>query len=100
MPGAARAALEAGMAPFMRRRPNCRACGASISSPERARRSPHRRAALEKSAKRFRRMRARPPRDRLGRSRCDDPTAAVAAFGAEIDEPIGLGEHVEVVLDQ
>ena len=29
----------------------------------------------------------------------DDPAAARAAFGTEVDEPVGFGDHVEVVLD-
>ena len=39
------------------------------------------------------------PRDLLGRALRDDAAAAFAAFGAEVDDPVGLLDHVEVVLD-
>jgi hypothetical protein len=29
----------------------------------------------------------------------DDPPAAIAAFGSEVDQPVGGLDHVEVVLD-
>ena len=35
----------------------------------------------------------------LGRPLGDDPAAAVAPFGAEVDDPVGGLDHVEVVLD-
>ena len=37
--------------------------------------------------------------DLPGRSLGDHPAAAFAAFRAEVDEPVGSGDHVEVVLD-
>ena len=37
--------------------------------------------------------------DILGRARGDDFAAAVAAFGAEIDHPIGGLDDLEIVLD-
>ena len=38
-------------------------------------------------------------RDLLGRADRDDLAARLAALGAEVDEPVGLLDHVEVVLD-
>ena len=38
-------------------------------------------------------------RDLLGRALRDDAAAAFAAFGAEVNDPVGLLDHVEVVLD-
>ena len=38
-------------------------------------------------------------RDLLGRALGDDPTAVLAAFGAEVDDEIGALHDVEVVLD-
>ena len=35
----------------------------------------------------------------LGRALGDDPAAAGAAFGPEVDDPVGRLDHVEVVLD-
>ena len=35
----------------------------------------------------------------LGRALRDDAAAAFAAFGAEVDDPVGLLDYVEVVLD-
>ena len=35
----------------------------------------------------------------LGRPLGDDPAAAGAAFGAEVDDPVGRLDDVEVVLD-
>src|SRR5437879_10746457 len=37
--------------------------------------------------------------DELGRALGDDAAAAFAAFGAEVNDPIGLLDDVEVVLD-
>src|ERR1017187_8233440 len=37
--------------------------------------------------------------DGLGRSGCDHAPAGGAAFGSEIDDPIGGFDHVQVVLD-
>src|SRR5437879_11617232 len=37
--------------------------------------------------------------DELGRTLGDDAAAAFAAFGAEVDNPVGLLDDVEVVLD-
>ena len=37
--------------------------------------------------------------DVLGRALDDDPAAAVAALGPEVDDPVGRLDHVEVVLD-
>ena len=37
--------------------------------------------------------------DLLRRAFGDDAAAAVAAFGAEVDDPVGGFDHVEVVLD-
>ena len=37
--------------------------------------------------------------DLLGRPLGDDPAAAGAALGAEVDDPVGRLDHVEVVLD-
>src|SRR5579859_7123946 len=39
------------------------------------------------------------PGDLLGRSGGDNFSALVAAFGTEIDQPVGGFDHVEVVLD-
>ena len=39
------------------------------------------------------------PHDLLRRSRGDDLAAAVAAFGAEVDDPVGGFDDFEVVLD-
>jgi hypothetical protein len=36
---------------------------------------------------------------RLGRALRDDAAAALATLGAEVDDPVRLGDHVEVVLD-
>src|SRR5579862_400689 len=38
-------------------------------------------------------------RDLLGRALRDDAAAFVAAFGAEVDDPVGLFDDVEMVLD-
>jgi hypothetical protein len=38
-----------------------------------------------------------PPRPRAWRRH--DAPAGRAAFGAEVDDPVGLGDHVQVVLD-
>ena len=38
-------------------------------------------------------------RDLLRRADRDDLAARLAALGAEVDEPVGLLDHVEVVLD-
>src|SRR5689334_17792746 len=37
--------------------------------------------------------------DGAGRAKGDDAAAGFAPFGAEVDEPVGGGDHVEVVLD-
>src|SRR5437867_2569499 len=37
--------------------------------------------------------------DKFGRALGDDAAAAFAAFGAEVDNPVGLFDDVEVVLD-
>src|SRR5258708_151875 len=37
--------------------------------------------------------------DEVGRALGDDAAAAFAAFGAEVDDPVGLLDDVEVVLD-
>src|ERR1700691_65272 len=37
--------------------------------------------------------------DGIGRALRDDAAAAVAAFGAEVDDPIGFGHDVEIVFD-
>lgn len=37
--------------------------------------------------------------DLLRGSGRDDLTAVLAAAGAEIDDPIGVGDHVEIVFD-
>src|SRR6266567_5442682 len=37
--------------------------------------------------------------DEFGRALCDDATAAFASFGAKINDPVGLLDDVEVVLD-
>ena len=37
--------------------------------------------------------------DEFGRALGDDAAAAFAAFGAEVDDPVGLFDDVEVVLD-
>ena len=39
------------------------------------------------------------PHDLLGRARRHQRAAGLAAFGAEIDDPVGGADHVEVVLD-
>src|SRR5690606_40835595 len=44
-------------------------------------------------------MRALLRRDRLGRARRDDLTAARAPFGPQIDDPVCRLDHVQVVLD-
>src|SRR5580704_5089016 len=38
-------------------------------------------------------------RDLLGRALCDDAAAFVAAFGTEVNDPVGLFDDVEMVLD-
>ena len=38
-------------------------------------------------------------RDKFGRALGDDAAAAFAALGAQVDDPVGLLDHVEVVLD-
>ncbi|CAK9134584.1 unnamed protein product, partial [Ilex paraguariensis] len=35
----------------------------------------------------------------LGRAGRDDAAAVLSAFGAEVDDPVGLGDHVQVMLD-
>ena len=42
---------------------------------------------------------ARVGRDRRGGAFAHDPAPGVAALGAEIDDPVGGGDHVEMVLD-
>ena len=37
--------------------------------------------------------------DLLGRARGDDLAAALAALGAQVDDPVGARDDVEVVLD-
>src|SRR5438552_5606780 len=39
------------------------------------------------------------PRDEFGRALGDDAAAALAAFRAEVDDPVGLFDDVEMVLD-
>ena len=36
----------------------------------------------------------------LGRTLCNDAAAGVTAAGPEVDDPVGLGDHVQVVLDE
>jgi hypothetical protein len=38
-------------------------------------------------------------RDLLGRTLRDDPAAALAALGPEVDDPVRRADHLEVVLD-
>ena len=45
------------------------------------------------------RVRARGLGDRLGRPLGDDLTALLAALGPEVDDVVGLLDHVEVMLD-
>ena len=33
------------------------------------------------------------------RSRCNDLPTRIAAIGPEVDHPVGLGDHVQIVLD-
>ncbi len=40
-----------------------------------------------------------PSRHRIDCSLSDDAAACFAAFGTEIDDPVGIGDHIEVVLD-
>ena len=47
----------------------------------------------------FARQRFGHARDLLRRTRGDDLSAGFAAFGSQIDEPVGRFQHVEVVLD-
>jgi hypothetical protein len=45
-------------------------------------------------------MRARAPAgDRSGRTLGDDAPAACSGLGTQVDDPVGFGHHVEVVLD-
>ena len=44
-------------------------------------------------------MRMFDPRDSFGRSNGDDFTACITSFWAEIDDPIGALNHLEIVLD-
>ena len=37
--------------------------------------------------------------DQFGRTLCDDAAAAFAAFGTEVDDPVGLFDDVEMMLD-
>ena len=37
--------------------------------------------------------------DLFGSALCDYPTAVFSAFGAEVDDPVGIANHVEIVLD-
>jgi hypothetical protein len=54
----------------------------------------------QESSQHIRRMRPRLGlRDILRRALSDDASAAVAAFGAKVDDPIRFGDHIEVVLD-
>src|SRR5580704_13504539 len=54
---------------------------------------------VENTSKRLAGVRLFVACDLLGRALRDDAAAAFAAFGTEIDDPIGLLDHVEVVLD-
>ena len=47
----------------------------------------------------FARMRRRMRFDVIGFSDRDDFAARIAAFGTEIDDPVGRADHVEIVLD-
>ena len=38
-------------------------------------------------------------RDGFRCTRGDDPAAAIAAFGAHVDDPVGTFDHIEIVLD-
>src|SRR5438093_7211247 len=38
-------------------------------------------------------------RDNLGRALGDDAASSAAAFRAQIEDPVGIGDHIEVVLD-
>ena len=44
-------------------------------------------------------MRAFGPGARLRRSRNDDAATAIAAFGTQVDDPVGFGDNVQVVFD-
>ena len=82
---------------------------APVAAADRARRSAevaHVASASRRAARTHERAREETPRVRLLRLRDllrraggDDLAAAVAAFGAEIDDPVGGLDHVEVVLD-
>ncbi len=37
--------------------------------------------------------------DLFGSALGDDAAAVFAAFGAEVDDPVGVADHVEIVLD-
>src|SRR5580704_14044582 len=54
---------------------------------------------VENTSKRLAGVRLFVTRDLLGRALRDDAAAAFAAFGSEIDDPIGLLDHVEMMLD-
>ena len=45
------------------------------------------------------RVARRDARDVLGRALGDDHAAAAAALGAHVDDPVGVLDHIEVVLD-
>ena len=53
----------------------------------------------ERAGEKFAGVRLRVARDLLGRAGGDDFAALVAAFGAEIDEPVGGFDDVEIVFD-
>ena len=53
----------------------------------------------ERTGEKFAGMRLRVARDLLRRAGGDDLAALIAAFRAEVDQPIGGLDHVEVVFD-
>ena len=55
--------------------------------------------AVEQVVQCFARVRVLAPSNLLGRSGDDDPATLAAAFRAEVDDPIGRLDHVQVVLD-
>ena len=54
---------------------------------------------MERAGENLARIRFLDARNLLGRALRDDAAAAFAAFGAEIDDPVGLFDDVEMVLD-
>src|SRR5919109_343688 len=35
----------------------------------------------------------------LGRALCDDPATLLAAFGTQIDDPVGIADDIKIVFD-